>query len=101
MEEQSAVSILHSMRKLHEKKLKFIKLTSFVLNSLLLIDFLFIIIFRIQSMNLLAWGGIALLVLALGFTYKELLSEMEWIQTIDDFYLGTTKRLEDGIEGKV
>jgi len=89
------------MRKLHEKKLKFIKLTSFVLNSLLLIDFLFIIIFRIQSMNLLAWGGIALLVLALGFTYKELLSEMEWIQTIDDFYLGTTKRLEDGIEGKV
>ena len=98
--EKSAISILHSMRKKHCHNVKNIKLVATILIFMLAIDISVIILAKIQTMNLIAWGGLAGLILALGMAMKELLKEEEWIKKIDYFYLGLAKEEKYGNKTK-
>jgi len=62
---------------------------------MLAIDLAVIIFVRMETMNLIAWGGLAGLILALGIAMKEMLNAKDWVYTIDTFYLELTKRFED------
>lgn len=97
---QSAVRILHLMRKKHERNAKTIRLFATILVFMLAIDLAVIVFVKMETMNLIAWGGLAGLILALGVAMKEMLNAKDWVHTIDHFYLSLTKRLEDGNKTK-
>lgn len=83
----SAISILHSMRKKHEYNMKVTRLIAGIITLLMAFDMIIIILFKIEQMGLIAWGGLAGLILGLGFCMKHLLLEQEAINKIDSFYL--------------
>lgn len=91
----SAVTILHDIRKVHERKKHFNGIVFLILLGILIIDT--ITIFAMRYNNLTSWGWIGLwsLIVAMGLIMKAYIEEQRWINTIDEFYLSKTLKYRE------
>ena len=94
---ETTIQILHKIRNSYDKRIKYFKVTSFVLAGLLLIDFIIYLFVQAEFWGML---GAFISFMWAGLTFVVMLENKTNQAIIDEFYLEVAKEKENENEVK-